>query len=165
MCPDTWSCPTLGHAWTGRLLCSRASPGKNTGVGCHSLLQGISSTQGSNAHLLCLLHWQVDSLPLCHLGSPLGTIHPFFNLQRGPYHLSPVVQNTTCACGSQSADPVHSLYAACVCLSTRLTDRVSDWVYHEWFPLPYKHSQGQNVFSFFFLLNVSIDCKLHKSRN
>ena len=28
-------------------------PGKNTGVGCHSLLQGILSTQGSN---LCLLH-------------------------------------------------------------------------------------------------------------
>ena len=24
----------------------------------------------SNPHLLCLLHWQVDSLPPCHLGSP-----------------------------------------------------------------------------------------------
>ena len=31
-------------------------PGKNTGVGCHSLLQGIFQTQGSNPHLLCLLH-------------------------------------------------------------------------------------------------------------
>ena len=28
------------------------SPGKNTGVGCHSLLQGILLTQGSNLHLL-----------------------------------------------------------------------------------------------------------------
>ena len=27
--------------------------------------------QGSNSHLLCLLHWQVDFLPLRHLGSPL----------------------------------------------------------------------------------------------
>ena len=45
-------------------------PGKNTGVGCHFLLQGIFLTQGSNPHLLHLLHWQVDSLPLCHLGSP-----------------------------------------------------------------------------------------------
>ena len=36
-------------------------PSKNTGVGCHSLLQGVFPTQGSN---LCLLHWQVDSLPL-----------------------------------------------------------------------------------------------------
>ena len=35
-----------------------------TGVGCHSLLQGIFPTQGLNLCLLCLLHWQVDSLPL-----------------------------------------------------------------------------------------------------
>ena len=39
------------------------SPSKNTGAGCHALLQGIFSTQGSNPHLLCLLHWQVGSLP------------------------------------------------------------------------------------------------------
>jgi len=31
--------------------------------------QGIFLTQGSNPRLLRLLHWQVDSLPLCHLGS------------------------------------------------------------------------------------------------
>ena len=36
--------------------------GKNTGVGCHFLPQGIFQTQGSNPHLLHLLHWQVDSL-------------------------------------------------------------------------------------------------------
>ena len=47
------------------------SPGKNTRMGCHSLLQGIVPTQGSNPCLLCLLHWQLDSLPLCHLGSLL----------------------------------------------------------------------------------------------
>ena len=29
---------------------------KNTGVGCHFLLQGIFLTQGSNPHLLHLLH-------------------------------------------------------------------------------------------------------------
>ena len=40
------------------------SPGKNTGVDCHALLQGIFPTQGSNPCLLCLLHWQVGSLPL-----------------------------------------------------------------------------------------------------
>ena len=32
------------------------------------LLQGIFLTQGLN---LCLLHWQVDSLPLSLLGSPI----------------------------------------------------------------------------------------------
>ena len=35
------------------------SPGKNTGVGCHTLLQGIFRTQGSNWGLL---HCQEDSL-------------------------------------------------------------------------------------------------------
>ena len=40
-------------------------------MGCHFLLQGIFLTQGSNPHLLLLVHWQVDYLPLCHLGSPI----------------------------------------------------------------------------------------------
>ena len=35
-----------------RLLCPWNSPGKNTGVGCHSLLQGILLTQGSNPGFL-----------------------------------------------------------------------------------------------------------------
>ena len=38
--------------------------------GLHFLLQGIFQTQGSNLCLLRLLHWQADSLPLYHLGSP-----------------------------------------------------------------------------------------------
>ena len=50
-----------------RLRCPCDFPAKNTGVGCHSLLQGIFLTQGSDP---CLLHWQADSLPLSHLGSP-----------------------------------------------------------------------------------------------
>ena len=43
------------------------SPGKNTGLGCHFLLQGIFPTQGHNPHLMHLLNWQADSLPLSHL--------------------------------------------------------------------------------------------------
>ena len=35
-----------------RLLCPWASPGKNTGVGCHVLLEGIFPTQGLNLGLL-----------------------------------------------------------------------------------------------------------------
>ena len=34
------------------LLCPRDSPGKNTGVACHALLQGIFPTQGSNLQLM-----------------------------------------------------------------------------------------------------------------
>ena len=37
---------------------------KNTAVDCHVILQRIFPTQGSNLHLLCLLHWLLHSLPL-----------------------------------------------------------------------------------------------------
>ena len=50
-----------------RPLCSWVFSGKNTGVGCHFLLQGIFLSQGSN---LCLLHGQVDSLPLMTQEAP-----------------------------------------------------------------------------------------------
>ena len=39
-------------------------------MGCHALLQGIFPTQGSNLHLLGLLHWQAGSLPLVPPGKP-----------------------------------------------------------------------------------------------
>ena len=50
-----------------KLLCPWDFPGKNTGVGCHFLLQGIFPTQGLNLCLLRLLHQQANSLPLHHL--------------------------------------------------------------------------------------------------
>ena len=53
-----------------RLFCPWDFPGKNTGVGFHFLLQGIFPTQKLNLSFPWLLHWQVGSLPLCHLGSP-----------------------------------------------------------------------------------------------
>ena len=49
-------------------------PGKNNGVGCYFLLQEIFPDQGLN---LRLLHWQVDSLPLSHQGSPHPTLYSF----------------------------------------------------------------------------------------
>ena len=63
LCLTLWMCPTSGLKTT-RLLCPWDFPGKITGVDCHALLQGVFPTQGSNWHLLCLLHWQVGSLPL-----------------------------------------------------------------------------------------------------
>ena len=47
--------------------------GRNTGVGCPFLLQGIFLIQGWNPHLPHLLHWQADSLSLKHLRSPYKT--------------------------------------------------------------------------------------------
>ena len=60
-----------------RLFCPWDSPGKNTEVGCHFLLQGIFPTQGL-MHSMHLLHWQVDFfiLTLNHQRSPLFKIIP-----------------------------------------------------------------------------------------
>ena len=54
------------------------SPGKNTGVGCHALLQGIFPTQGSNPGLL---HCRRILYHLSHQGSPRileWVTYPFF---------------------------------------------------------------------------------------
>ena len=55
-----------------RFLCPWDFPDKNTGVGCHFLLQRIFPMWGSNLCLLCLL--QTDSLLLSHHRSPEKTM-------------------------------------------------------------------------------------------
>ena len=57
-----------------RLLYPWDPPGKNTGVTCHTLLQGINPTQRSNLCLFCLLHWLAGSLPVVPPGSPLYSL-------------------------------------------------------------------------------------------
>ena len=61
---ESVSCSVMSDS-LGPLDCSQPgssvrgdSPGKNTGVGGHSLLQGIFPTQGSNPRVSGLLHWQ-----------------------------------------------------------------------------------------------------------
>ena len=68
--PMDCSCLWSHELWATRLLCPWDSSGKNTEVACHFLLNGIFLTQGLNPHLLHLLHWQVGSFPLHHMGSP-----------------------------------------------------------------------------------------------
>ena len=51
-----------------RLLHPWDSPGENTGVGCHFLLEGIFPTQGSNPHLP---HCRQMLYPPSHQGSPI----------------------------------------------------------------------------------------------
>ena len=77
VCLVTQSCPTLCNP----MDCSppgspvhEDSPGKNTGVGCHALLQGIFPIQGLNLGLLCLPCWQPGSLPPVPTGKPLELI-------------------------------------------------------------------------------------------
>ena len=85
-----------------RLLCPWDFPGQNTRLGCHFFLQGIFLTQGSN---LCLLYWQVDSLPLNHLGSPRLSI---YSLPKSPTHFL-YISVRTLIIGS----PVSEIYLAC----------------------------------------------------
>ena len=72
--PCSVLCAQSHPALCNPLDCSLSSsclwdfPGKNTGVDCQFLFQGIFPIQGSNLRLLHLLHHQVDSLPLSHWG-------------------------------------------------------------------------------------------------
>ena len=77
VCTYIWFCclvaelyPTLlqPHGlYPFRFFCSWDFPGKNIGVGCYFLPQGIFLSQGSN---LCCLHWQAHSLPMSYQESP-----------------------------------------------------------------------------------------------
>ena len=56
----------VGHDWSD--LAAVTAAGQEYWSGCHALLQGIFLTQMWN--LLCLLHWQLGSLPIVPLGKP-----------------------------------------------------------------------------------------------
>ena len=53
-----------------RLLCPWNSPGKNTRVGCHFLLQGIFPAQGSKPRVLCTCISRWILYHCTNLGSP-----------------------------------------------------------------------------------------------
>ena len=112
------SCPTLFDP----MDCSPPD------LSVHRILQArilewvaISSSRGSsqpqiwNLHLLWLLHWQVGSLPLCHLGSPLNDGPPgkalatTFNLYRAFNKegkcTGPVVPGRCCEATLSTANP------------------------------------------------------------
>ena len=68
LCLVVQSCPTLWNSMDCSLKGSSVygdSPGKNTGVGCHALLQGIFPTQKLNPGLL---HWRQILYHLSHQG-------------------------------------------------------------------------------------------------
>ena len=75
VCSVAQLCPTLQpHSLKpARLFCPWDFPGKNIRVGCCFLLQGIFPTQGSNLHLLCLLHCRQILYSLSHHGSLKNT--------------------------------------------------------------------------------------------
>ena len=81
--PVPQSCLTLCNPMDYSLpgsFCPQGFPGKNTGVGCHFLLQGIFPIQGSNPRLL---HGQGGSFPLSHLGNPKGHLRATATVSEG----------------------------------------------------------------------------------
>ena len=99
-------------------------PGKNTGSGCHFLLQGTFPIQGLN----CLLHWQADSLPLSNMGSLL--LHLILKQSSFTSARSDITVLCVCVC-------------VCVCVYTHKKIRKVKWYvkYHTinfWFE-QYQH--------------------------
>ena len=84
LCLVTQSCPTLCDPVDCNPPGSFVhgdSPGKNTGEGCHSLLQGIFPTQGSNSGLP---HCKWILYHLSHQGSPQTPEWVAYPFSRGP---------------------------------------------------------------------------------
>ena len=72
-CVHAQLCPALCDPWTvaHQAALSMEFSRQEYWSGLPFPSPGIFPTQGSNLSLLHLLDWQVDSLPLSHLGSPL----------------------------------------------------------------------------------------------
>ena len=79
LCQSLWLCVSVSRSVVSdslrphglqptRLHCPWNFPGKNTGAGCHFLLQGIFPTQGLT-RISCISSRQILYC-LCHLGSP-----------------------------------------------------------------------------------------------
>ena len=85
------------------LLCPWNSPGKNTGVGSHSLLQGIFLTQESNRGLL---HCRQILYQLSYQGSPLYRHYHCLSFRYYTFSITP--QSIPIPISSHS--PLPSLY-------------------------------------------------------
>ena len=115
-CLVTKSCPTVCNPMDCTLPgSSMGFSRKNAAVGCHFPLQGIFPGQGSNP---CLLHWQTDSLPLNHWGSPIMLL-PFFIFIKGWYD-SPWISLIFALCIFKAL-LLGTIYLWLRCLSDELT--------------------------------------------
>ena len=105
-------------------------------MGCHSLHHGIFLTPGSNSRLLCLLHWQADSLPPSHQECPIQpeTISKMLPLFQAPCPIistiakvtlvlppetsltpyDPAIQGLTSGTTGRSSAPVLLLHSNCL---------------------------------------------------
>ena len=117
-----------------RVLCPWNSPGKNTGVGCHSLLQGSFLTQGLNQGLLHC-RWILDHLS--HQGSPFLCISQFKNLNPDP---RPYLESFNGSLCPQNQDPLCFspiyLFNKSTPLDIMRAVQSSGWIYSLWTGMP-----------------------------
>ena len=83
-CSCIWLCNPMDCSLPGSSA-HEDSPAKNTGVGCHFLLQGIFPTQRLILHLLHPLHWQMVSLPVAPPGKPHSCPQMALNVNIGEH--------------------------------------------------------------------------------
>ena len=106
--PHRWQPNRLPHPW--------ASPGKNTGVGCHFLLQCMKVKSESEVAQLCLtpsdpmdcsllselpvlFHWFMCLL-FCHCLTVLSTVALYYNLKSGSVIPLAFIPSTDSSMGS-----------------------------------------------------------------
>ena len=65
--------------------------------------------QGSNLHILYILHWQTDSLPLRHLGSTYQSLLESKSLKR-PWYLQSLFISRGAGAGTQGQQPGEGSY-------------------------------------------------------
>ena len=112
-----FSCSVMSNSFASPRIVARQaplsteSPGKNNGVRCHFLLQEILPTQGLNLHLL---HWQMNSLALSHLGNSQRCLHACM--------CAKLLQSCLTLC-----DPVDCSLPGCSVQET-LQARILEWV-------------------------------------
>ena len=91
LCLVIQSCLTLCNLMDcsppGTSVCGD-SAGKNTGVGCHALLQGIFLTKDQTCVALCLLHWQAGSVSLVQITSKTRNRTAIWSSNPTPGHIS-----------------------------------------------------------------------------
>ena len=119
------SCPTLATPWT--VACqaplSMGFSGKNSGVDCHFLLQGIFPTQESNPGLL---HCRQTLYQLSYEGSIITTTCRK-NIYLYPYNSEPFGENNrglyVCVCVHVCTHMcIHAYGRACTHVSLQISD-------------------------------------------
>ena len=121
--------------WPAKLLCPWDCPGKNSGVGCHALLQGIFLTQGLNSSgspelvdgffFYYYFNWRLITLQYCH-----GFCHTLTWISHGCTcvpHPEPLSHLPPHPIPSLRVIPVHRPWAPCLMHRTWTCDLFHIW--------------------------------------